>query len=88
MKNYHDLSPKCKYNRVMKIAEEIGQDDWNVYEDGCLAWVSLNAKGPDMGLVSILRMSILLHAARVNNERWERLLGAPWAGRTSAEKDL
>ena len=75
MKNYYDLSPRCKYNRVMKIAEEIGQDDWNVYEDACRAWVSLNEHGPDMAKVRLLRVSILLHAALVKNERWERLLG-------------
>lgn len=72
MKNYYDLSPQCKYNRVMKIAEVIGKDDWNVYEDACRARTTLC---PEMEMVRTLRTSILIYAAQVKNERWERMLG-------------
>lgn len=75
MKNYYDLSPRCKYNRVVKIAEEIGEADWQVEEDLCRVRVTLSHPDPDPSKVRMLRVSILLHAAWVKNERWERLLG-------------
>lgn len=74
MKEYYGLSVRCKYNRVMKIAEEIGQADWQVWEDACRARVTLSHPDPDPSLVRILRVSILLHGAWVKNEAWDRLL--------------
>ena len=75
MKNYEDLSLRCRSNRCIKIAEEIGRDCWFVWEDYLRAEVTLSRPVPDPGKVRLLRASILLHAAWVKNERWERLLG-------------
>lgn len=75
MKNYYELSLKCKYNRVMKIAEEIGHADPYVWEDCAKAKMKSTDKKPNAEKIRLLRSSILMYAAEVKNETWEKALG-------------
>lgn len=75
MKNYYELSLKCKYNRVMKIAEEIGHADPYVWEDCAKAKMTSKDPKPNAEKLRLLRSSILMYAAEVKNETWEKALG-------------
>lgn len=75
MKNYYDLSLKCQYNRVMKIAEEIGNADFYVWEDYCAAKMTGKDSKPNAEKLRFLRFSILMYAAEIKTEKWDKALG-------------
>ncbi len=76
MKNYYDLNLKCKYNRLMKIAEEIGNDSDKVRCAKNLTIMKTTDKRPDLARVNDLRSEIIFYMCSSEIKTWWKQVAA------------